>query len=126
MMVTWVRGHFKTIRGHCAFDPDSCAHGGVEATIDPASLWTDEPDRDPHLRNADFLDVDAYPTITFTSTESKLVAGNEGTLTGELTIRGVTRPVTLEVRYLGSWGTPFGDTRADFTAQLASTATTLG
>src|SRR5437870_13901480 len=63
MMVTNVRGHFKNVHGTLLFDPAEPAAASVEATIDAATLWTGEPDRDAHLMNADFLDVASFPTI---------------------------------------------------------------
>src|SRR5579864_3037748 len=67
MMVTWVRGHFKDVHGWMDFDPDNPTKGSVEAIIDANGLWTGEPNRDAHLKTADFLDVANYPQITFRS-----------------------------------------------------------
>ena len=124
MMVTYVRGHFKNIRGSLSFDPANPSDASVEVTIDAAGLWTGEPDRDAHLRSADFLDVANHPTITFKGNQVEIIGENEGTLTGDLTIRGITRSVTLRVRFLGRWQTPWWEdgvdkgpkTRAGFTA----------
>lgn len=116
MMVTFVRGHFKNVHGTLEFDPDRPEQGSVQIEIDAAGLWTGEPERDGHLRSDHFLDVANHPKITFKSAKVERVAGNEGKVTGDLTIRGVTRPVTLEVRYHGQWRTPFNDTRAGFSA----------
>lgn len=117
MMVTYVRGHFKNIKGTLDFDPARPGRSSVEVAIDARKLWTDEQERDDHLRSADFLDVERHPTITFRSTGVELVGGQEAKVTGELTIRGVTRPVVLSTRYLGQWRTPFDDTRAGFLAE---------
>ena len=65
MMVSYVRGHFKNVHGMLVFDPASPQDSEVEATIDARGIWTGEPNRDAHLRSADFLDVDNYPEITF-------------------------------------------------------------
>ncbi|MGH7322248.1 MAG: YceI family protein [Candidatus Rokuibacteriota bacterium] len=116
MMITFVRGHFKNIGGALDFDPDRPQEARAEVTIDAATLWSGEPERDDHLRSEDFLDVARYPTITFRSTRVDPAARNEYTVTGDLTIRGVTRPVTLDVRYLGQGRSPFDDTRVGFTA----------
>jgi polyisoprenoid-binding protein YceI len=113
MMVTWVRGHFKNIHGTLEFDPANPGATSVEATIDARGLWSGEPDRDVHLKSADFLDVEAHPTIRFVGNEVELVGCEEAKLSGELTIRGVTRPVTLEVRYLGQWKTPWWEGGVD-------------
>src|SRR5207237_5965144 len=98
MMVTYVRGHFKNIQGRLEFDPERPEDGSLEIRIDATKLWTDEPERDAHLRSADFLDVEHHPTITFKSTKVEPTARTEYTVTGDLTIRGATRPLTLDVR----------------------------
>ncbi len=123
MMVSWVRGHFKNVRGQMIFDPDNPGGASVEATIDARQLWTGDPDRDGHLKSADFLDVEHHPTITFKSTRVERVGGNHYKVAGDLTIRGVTKKVTLDVQYLGQWKTPYweggvnkGATRAGFLA----------
>jgi polyisoprenoid-binding protein YceI len=113
MMVTCVRGHFKDVHGTLDFDPENPAATSVEATIDARGLWSGEPARDEHLKGADFLDVENHPTITFRGKGVVLVGPSEGKLRGELTIRGVTRPVTLDVRYLGQWKTPWWEDGVD-------------
>ena len=125
MMVTWVRGHFKNIQGTLEFDSNNPRASSVEATIDAGGLWTGEPDRDAHLRNADFLDVEHHPVITFKGTKVDPIGDHEYLLVGDLTIRGVTREVTLKVSYLGQWYTPWWEdgvdkgpkTRAGFVAK---------
>ncbi len=116
MMITYVRGHFKNIHGTLEFDTQHPENGSVEMTINAAELWSGEPDRDAHLRSADFLDVANHPTITFRSTKVRPIARNEYLVTGDLTIRGVTRSVQLDVRYAGLGKSPFDDTRIGFTA----------
>jgi len=120
MMVTWVRGHFKDIHGSLVFDPDNPATLSLEATINAAGLWSGEPQRDDHLRSKDFLDVANHSTITFQSTKVERVGANDYVLTGNLAIRGLTRTITLEMRYLGQWQTPYNDarvTRVGFTGK---------
>lgn len=124
MMVTYVRGHFKNVRGTLFFDPANPRAASIEVTIDAAGIWTGEADRDAHLRSADFLDVENHPEITFKGNEVELIGEHDATLTGELTIRGVTRKTALDVRYLGKWQTPWWEggvdkgpkTRAGFVA----------
>ncbi len=116
MMITYVRGHFKNIAGTLEFDPEHPERATAEVAFDAGSLWTGEPERDDHLRSADFLDVAHHPRILFRTTAVAPAARNEYRVSGNLTIRGVTRPVTLDVRYLGQGRSPFGDTRAGFTA----------
>src|SRR5574338_111085 len=107
MMVTYVRGHFKNVRGTLIYDAANPRASSAEVTIDAAGIWTGEPDRDAHLRSADFLDVEHYPTITFSGDQVELLGADEADFTGTLTIRGVARPVTLRVHYLGQWQTPW-------------------
>jgi polyisoprenoid-binding protein YceI len=124
MMVSYVRGHFKNARGTLVFDPEDPRTATVEVEIDANELWTGDRERDEHLKSADFLDVERYPLITFTGNKVSIVGPNDITLEGDLTIRGVTRPTALRVRYLGQWQTPWweGDvdkgpkTRAGFEA----------
>jgi polyisoprenoid-binding protein YceI len=124
MMVSWVRGHLKDVHGTLEWDPANPGRASVEATIDARKLWTGEPDRDAHLKSADFLDVENHPTITFRGNEVELCGAEQARLHGELTIRGVTRPVVLDVHALGQWETPWWEdgvdrgprTRAGFTA----------
>jgi polyisoprenoid-binding protein YceI len=113
MMVTYVRGHFKNIRGSLIFDPANPFDASVEVTIDAAGLWTGEPDRDAHLRSADFLDVANHPIITFKGSQVEIIGENEATITGDLTIRGITRSVPLRVRFLGRWQTPWWEDGRD-------------
>lgn len=116
MMVTTVRGSFSDMNGVLNFDPANPAAASVEATIQAASISTGVADRDNHLRSADFFDVEKFPTLTFKSTGVKLNDSNSGVVTGDLTIKDVTRPVTLEVEYLGEQPSPFGDRRVGFSA----------
>jgi len=113
MMVTQVRGHFKNVHGRLNFDPASPQQSSVEIEIDARTLWTGEPDRDAHLRSADFLDVEHYPTITFRSREVSLLGDHDYSVAGDLTIRGVSRPCKLRVTYLGQWQTPWWEGGAD-------------
>jgi len=113
MMVTYVRGHFKDVHGTLKFDPENPHDLTVEATIDARGIWTGEPERDDHLRSADFLDVENHPEITFRGDKMEALGAHDYTVTGELTIRGVTRQATLNVRYLGQWETPWWEDGED-------------
>lgn len=117
MMVTYVRGHFKNIHGVLEFDAEKPEAGRVQVEINSAELWSGEPERDNHLRSSDFLDVRNHPRITFRSTKVAPTGRNEYKVTGDLTIRGVTRPATLDVRFLGQGKSPFDDTRVGFAAR---------
>ncbi len=96
LMVSNVRGEFTKTSGTITFDPSNPTASSVEATIDVDSLHTRDAQRDGHLKSADFFDIEKFPTITFKST-SIVPGGNGGEVTGELTIHGVTHPITLEV-----------------------------
>ena len=124
MMVTYVRGHFKNIHGTLDFDPESPSNSSVKVQIDAREIWTGVKERDDHLRNADFLDVEHHPQITFEGNQVEVKGGHDFAVTGDLTIRGVTRKATLNVRYLGQRETPWWEdgvnkgpkTRAGFVA----------
>mgnify|MGYP006277799867 CR=1 FL=1 len=108
MMVTQVRGQFTDVRGELAFDPDDPARGGsVEARIDASTLWSGEEARDAHLRDEDFLDVENHREIVYRGDRVEPLGCHEYRIRGELTLRGETREVPLEVRYLGIRETPF-------------------
>lgn len=113
MMVTYVRGHFKDVHGTLDYDPEHPAHARVEARIDARKLWTGEPQRDEHLRSADFLDVERFPEIAFKSSQVRLGGADEAVVAGDLTIRGITRGVELQVRHLGRWRTPWWEDGVD-------------
>ena len=107
MMVTWVRGLFKDIHGRLELDFDRCEEATFQGEIDAAGIWTGESDRDAHLRSADFFDVENHPKITFGGRFTARTGAT--TFKGEvdLTIRGVTRTVPLDIVSLGEWKTPF-------------------
>src|SRR5262249_24514653 len=88
----------------------------VDVTIDASSIDTREPRRDEHLRSPDFLDVERFPTLTYRSTSAEQTGRNTLRVHGELTIRGVTRPVDLDVEYHGIVADPWGNTKAGFSA----------
>jgi len=97
MMISNVKGEFSQITGSVEFDPANVAVFQVEATIDTSTVSTREPDRDRHLKSRDFFDVNRYPKITFRSTKVVASGKDKYEVAGELTIHGVTRPVTLHV-----------------------------
>jgi polyisoprenoid-binding protein YceI len=115
LMITKVRGRFPEVPGTITID-DEPTKSHVEVELQVASIDTGIPDRDGHLRSADFFNADDYPTITFKST--KVEAGRSGTwdVTGDLTVRDVTHPITLEVDFDGANLSPFGDERIAFSA----------
>ena len=134
MMVAHVRGHFKNVEGKLTFDPNDPRRSRVEVRIAAKSLWTGEPDRDAHLRSADFLDAERFPEITFIGDQIEVIGHNDYVVNGQLTIHGVTRQVPLKVRYLGQWQTPWWEngvdrgprTRAGFVAETTINRHDLG
>jgi polyisoprenoid-binding protein YceI len=116
MMVSTVKGHFTSVQGAIVIDEANPADSSVAIQIDPTSLTTSDEQRDAHLRSADFFDADQFPTITFVSTR---VAGSRDQfkLTGDLTMHGVTREVTLDVDFNGIGTSPYGATIAGFSAE---------
>ena len=107
MMVTYVRGHFKNVSGSLVFDPENPTQSSADVTIDAAAIWTGQPQRDAHLRSADFLDVEHHPRITFTGNQVEVAGARDYILRGALMIRGVSHDVELKVNYLGQWRTPW-------------------
>jgi polyisoprenoid-binding protein YceI len=97
MMISNVKGQFTGVSGVLTLDESDVTKSRVEATIDASTINTRDPQRDTHLKSADFLDVEKYPTLTFQSTSVKRAGADEGTVTGELTIHGVTREVVFQV-----------------------------
>jgi polyisoprenoid-binding protein YceI len=113
-MLTKVRGRFTGVSGTLQIDEDPTA-SRVDVTIDMASVSSGDAARDDHLRSPDLFDVGTHPTATFHSTAVEW-SGRTGTVTGDLTIKGVTRPVTLAAEFLGHAHDPWGNDRAVFSA----------
>jgi polyisoprenoid-binding protein YceI len=116
MMITTVRGRFNEVDGTVQYDEKDPTHSSLEVSIKTASLDTRTPDRDAHLRSPDFFDVEKYPTMTFRSTRVEVTGSKRLRIEGDLTIRGVTKPVVLEVVEEGRAKDPWGGDRAGFTA----------
>lgn len=116
-LLTRVRGRFSDFEGTITYDEANPERSSVSATIRPASIDTNEPDRDKHLRSADFFDVEKFPTLTFTSTRVVKKDAEHFDVMGDLTIHGVTRPVTLNVSFLGKAKDPWGNERLGFEAE---------
>ncbi|MEW6117085.1 MAG: YceI family protein [Nitrospirota bacterium] len=116
MMIAFVRGQFNKITGTIQFDPEDITRSSVEMEIDVASLTSGIKKRDEHLLSADFFEVEKYPKITFKSMGIEKTGTNSGKVTGDLTIHGVTRSVTLEVSFFGPVKSPFGETSMGFSA----------
>ena len=112
-MVTTVRGAFKDFEGTAHVDTANPANSKVELTIRTDSIDTGVADRDAHLRSADFFEIESHPEITFTSTNVER-DGDDWTITGDLTIKGVTHSISVPFEFTGSAQDPFGNTRIGF------------
>jgi polyisoprenoid-binding protein YceI len=113
-MVTKVRGAFNDFAGTATIDGTDPSKSSVSITIQVASIDTRNEQRDAHLRTNDFLDLDNYPTITFTSTSIAHDGGDEFQVTGDLTVKDVTKSITLPLEYQGAATDPFGNDRIGF------------
>ncbi|MCZ7667835.1 MAG: YceI family protein [Chloroflexi bacterium] len=116
MMISKVRGSFDEWSGIINFDPENPTNTTVDVTVQLASVNTNEQQRDDHLRSPDFFDVATHPEMRFKSTKVEQNDVDEGLLYGELTIRGITKPVVLDVNYAGQAKSPWGTTSAGFSA----------
>jgi polyisoprenoid-binding protein YceI len=116
MMVAKVRGKFEKwdIKLEIGERPEDSS---VTAVIDTASLNSGVDDRDNHLRSGDFFDVEKYPVMTFKSTKIERTGDNTFQVTGDFTIRDVTKPLTFDVEYEGAWADPWGGTRIAFSGK---------
>jgi polyisoprenoid-binding protein YceI len=116
LMISTVKGSFKEVQGTVRIDGSDTTRTAVAVTINPASIDTREPQRDAHLRSPDFLDVDRFPAITFQNRRVDGQPDRPFKLVGDLTIRGVTREVVLEIVPEGRGVDPWGNERAGFSA----------
>src|SRR5690242_14125384 len=118
MVVAKVRGSFSQFTGTIDYDAENVEASSVAVDIDVASIDTREPKRDAHLRSADFFDADNFPKLTFKSTGVKRTGEDALAVAGELTIHGVTKPVTLKVEELGGGKDPWGNQRLSWSGHL--------
>ena len=115
MMISNVHGRFDKFDGIVNFNEEDPAKSTVDVKIDAASISTREPNRDNHLRSADFLDVEKYPFITFVSKRIEKIDSNHGRIFGDLTIKNISHEVVLDVEYAGQ-SSMWGKTSAGFDA----------
>ncbi len=113
-LVTTVRGAFKEFTGEIHVDADDVSKSTAKVEIQTASIDTGNQMRDDHVRNSDFLEVETYPTITFVSTKAERVDDENFKLTGDLTVKGVTKPVTVDLELTGAADDPWGNFRLGF------------
>jgi len=116
MMISRVKGAFNEFTAEVEADVTDLTTAKINFTIDVNSVDTRSTDRDNHLRSGDFFDVEKYPSITFTSTDIKKVGDDEYELTGDVTIKDVTKQETFKVEYEGSGQDPWGNEKVGFTA----------
>jgi len=117
MMISNVRGRFEDFKGTVDFDERKPSRSKVSVEIDVASVNTREPKRDGHLKSPDFFDAATYPTVIFKSKRLETVDDSRGRITGDLTIRGITKEVVLDTEYSGQAKSPWGAVSAGFSAQ---------
>ena len=118
MMIANVHGQFENVTGVVDFDEAVPGRSRVDVQIDAASINTRDDRRDAHLRSPDFLDVENHPYLTFKSTRVEALDNATGRITGDLTIRDVTRPVSFEAEYNGRNRTPWGTEVVGYSADL--------
>jgi polyisoprenoid-binding protein YceI len=117
MMISNVKGEFTSLKGRLQLDEQNVENSRIEAEIEAATINTREPQRDAHLKSADFFDVEKFPTLSFHSTKVSKKDGDELSVTGDLSIRGVTRPVTFAVEGPSAPAKdPWGNTRIGLSA----------
>ncbi len=117
-LITKVRGRFAEFDGAITFAADAPASSSVEFTIQTKSVDTSQAQRDEHLRSADFFDVEKFPLLTFKSTAVAARGDSQFDVTGELTIRDVTKTITLPVAYLGEAKDPWGNAKVAFETEI--------
>ncbi|EQA34888.1 YceI-like domain protein [Leptospira inadai serovar Lyme str. 10] len=117
LAISNVPGTFKEYNGKFTFDEKTNSLTGLEVTIQVASVSTNDADRDKHLKAKDFFDAGEFSTITFKATKAAVKKGSVSKVAGELTIKGVTKPVVLDVKYGGSAKDPWGNTHLAFEAE---------
>jgi polyisoprenoid-binding protein YceI len=116
MGIMTVKGHITGVQATIDFNEDDFTASTVAATIDPTTLTTNDERRDGHLKSPDFLNVEQFPTIAFKSSRIERAAHDQYRMAGDLTIRGLTRPVVLDVVYSGQAKDPMGNMHAGFSA----------
>ena len=126
LMIATVRGRFGSVAGTVTFAQGDYSQARADVTIDAASIDTREDKRDAHLRSADFFDVERFPALTFKSRRVEAITGDRFLLVGDLTIRDVTREVSLDITVEGFQKDPWGNQKAAFTAATKISRTDFG
>ena len=113
---SWLLGRFNTFDGEFVLDQKNIENSKVKVTIDVASVDSNHGERDKHLRGKDFFEVEKYPEATFVSTRVEKTGEKTAKITGDFTLKGVTKPVTLDAEYIGGGKDPWGGYRQGFEA----------
>jgi polyisoprenoid-binding protein YceI len=119
MMVSTYKGRFTGVSGTIVLDQANPAESSVDAVIDATTVYSGSDQRDGHLKSADFLDIENHPTLTFKSTHVEPNGADSAKVTGDLTIRGTTRPITFDVEFFGLEQNPMGGQVAGFEAKTS-------
>lgn len=123
---SWLYGRFNSFDGTFSYDPQNAAANKAAVNIDVASIDSNHAERDKHLRSADFLDVEKFPQARFVSTSYQDKGDGKGVLSGNLTLHGVTKPVTIAVERIGEGKDPWGGYRAGFYGTTTLTLADFG
>ena len=123
---SWLLGRFNTFDGTFSYDKNSPNASSIELTIDTASIDSNHAERDKHLRNADFLDVKKFPKSTFKSTSIEFTDETNGTVTGDFTLKGVTKTITFPITKIGEGDDPWGGYRVGFEGETSLKLTDYG
>jgi polyisoprenoid-binding protein YceI len=123
---SWLLGRFNDFSGNFSYDEKNPAASQVEVTIDVASIDSNHAERDKHLRGEDFLDVKRFPEARFVSTGFKETDDGKAVLTGNLTLHGVTKPITIDVSHVGHGADPWGGYRRGFQGKTSFALTDFG
>ncbi len=126
MVIAKVHGRFTTWNGSLTFDDQDFSTASVKVNIDAASIETHEPNRDAHLRSADFLEVEAYPELTFVSRSTEATGANTLRIIGDLVVHGTSREVVLDAEYNGRSADPWGGERIGLEARASVDRTDFG
>lgn len=123
---SWLHGRFNTLEGSYSYDDAKPEAANIKVTIDTASIDTNHAERDKHLRSKDFFAVNEYPKATFVSTAYKHLGKDKGILEGKLTMRGITKPIRIDVTHMGAGDDPWGGYRRGFYGTTTITLSDFG
>lgn len=123
---SWLLGRFNKFDGHFSYDEKNPSAARIVVNIDPASIDSNHAERDKHLRDKDFLNVKKYPEAKFVSTAFEELGNNKAKLTGDLTLHGVTKSISIDVEHIGHGKDPWGGYRRGFAGSVTLTLKDFG